>query len=89
MSISGLRWRAASALITAGAAAAAVLAPTLPAGAVTGTTEISPEQVGYTATGAPFKTIAAAVYPRQQGQYASEVASFGHSVQLRPSGLVV
>ena len=34
MSISSLRWRAASALIAAGAAAAAVLALTVPASAV-------------------------------------------------------
>jgi hypothetical protein len=89
MSISSIRWRAASALITAGAAAAAVLALAVPAGASTGTTEISPEQAGYTATGGQFKTVTAGVFLRQPGQYAGQVASFGQSVQLWSSGLVV
>jgi len=89
MSISSLRWRAPSALIAAGAAAAAVLVPAAPAGAVTGTAEISPEQAGYTATAAQFKTITATVYLRNPGQYSGEVASFGDSVQLWSSGLVV
>ena len=53
MSISSIRWRAASALITLGAAAAAGLALAVPAGASTGTAQISPEQAGYTATGLP------------------------------------
>jgi hypothetical protein len=52
MAITSLRWRAASAFIAAGAAVAAVLASAVPAGASTGTAEISPEQAGYTATGA-------------------------------------
>jgi len=43
--------RAASALITAGTAAAAVVALAMPAGARTGTAQISPEQAGYPATG--------------------------------------
>ena len=42
MSTSSMRGRATSALIAAGAAAAAVLALAVPAGAVTGTAEISP-----------------------------------------------
>jgi len=88
MSISSFRWRAASALITAGAAAAAVLALAVPAGASTGTTEISPEQAGYTATGAQFKGITAAVFMRDPGQYTGEVAGFGHSVQLWSRDLV-
>jgi hypothetical protein len=81
-----LRWPASLAL---GAAAAAVLALAVPAGASTGTVRISPEQAGYSATGAQFKTITAAVYLRNPTQYASEVASFAHSVQLWSSGLVV
>jgi hypothetical protein len=88
MSVRSMRWRAASALITAGAAAA-MLALAAPAGAVTGTSVISPEQAGYTATGAQFKTITARVYLRQPGQYSGEVAAFSHSVQLWSSGLVV
>jgi hypothetical protein len=72
-----------------GAAAAAVLGLAVPAGASTGTAEISPEQAGYTATGAQFKTIAANVFLRQPGQFADEVARFGHSVRLWSSGLVV
>lgn len=53
--------RAAAALITAGAAAV-VLALAAPEGASTGTAEISPEQAGYTATGAQFDFVQAAVY---------------------------
>jgi hypothetical protein len=89
MSISSKRWRGSSVLIAAGGVAAAVLALAAPAGASTGTAEISPEQAGYTATGAQFQTIAAAVFLRQPGQYAGQVASYGHSVQLWSSGLVV
>jgi hypothetical protein len=89
MAISSMRWRAASALITAGTAAAAVLALAVPAGASTGTAEISPEQAGYTATGAQFRSIRAQVFLRQPGQYSGQVASFGQSVQLWSSGLVV
>ena len=59
------------------------------AGASTGTAEISPEQAGYTATGAQFKYVDGLVYLRNPGQYASEVASFGDSVQLWSAGLVV
>jgi hypothetical protein len=70
-------------------AAAAVLGLAGPAGAVTGTAQISPEQAGYTATGAQFKNVHAAVYLRQPSFYAGQVASFGHSVQLWSSGLVV
>jgi hypothetical protein len=88
MSVRSMRWRAAPALITAGVAAA-MLVLAGPAGAVTGTAEISPEQAGYTATGAQFKTVTASVYLRQPGQYSGEVASFSHSVQLWSSGLVV
>ena len=89
MSISSMRWRAASVFITAGAVAGAVLALAVPAGASTGTTEISPEQAGYTATGAQFKTVYASVYPREPSQYASEVSSFGDSIQLWSSSLVI
>ena len=67
MPISSMRWRAASALITAGAAAAAVLALAVPAGASTGATEISPEQAGYTATGAQFKGVDADVLRARPG----------------------
>ena len=88
MSISSMRWRAASALITAGAVAAALLVLTVPAGAVTGTTEISPEQAGYTATGAQFKEVDATVYLRNPAQYSGEVSQYSHSVQLWSSGLV-
>ena len=86
MAIRSLPWRPVVALL---AAVAAVLALAMPAGASTGTAQISPEQAGYTATGAQFKTIDARVFLRQPTQYAGEVASFGHSVQLWTSGLVV
>src|SRR5215471_15504751 len=82
MSTSSLRGRAASALVTAGAAAAAVLALTEPAVAVTATAEISPEQAGYTATGAQFKEIDATVFLRNPAQYAGQVAQYSNSIQL-------
>lgn len=69
--------------------AAAVLAGSGEAGASTGTAEISPEQAGYTATGAQFKTITATSFLRQQAQYTGEVTTLGHSVQLWSSGLAV
>ena len=86
MAIRSLPWRPVVALL---AAVAAVLALAMPAGASTGTAQISPEQAGFAATGAQFKTIDARVFLRQPTQYAGEVASFGHSVQLWTSGLVV
>jgi hypothetical protein len=88
MSMSSLRRHAASAVIAAGAAAAAVLALAVPAGAGTGTTEISPEQAGYTATGAQFDEVQATVYLRNPAQYSGEVSQYGHSVQLWSSDLV-
>ena len=72
-----------------GAAAAAVVALAVPAGASTGTRWISPEQAGYIATGAQFKTVSTHVYLRNPAQYAGKVASYRHSVQLWSSGLVV
>jgi hypothetical protein len=84
--ISSVRWHAA---LAAGAAVAAVLALAGPAGASTGPAQISPEQAGYTATGAQFKTIVATVYLRQPAQYASEAANLAHSIQLWSPGLVL
>lgn len=84
--ISRLRWRATLFL---GAAAIAVLAVALPAGASTGLAQISPEQAGYSATSAQFKTITATVYLRQPAQYLDEVLSVAHSVQLWSSAVVV
>jgi hypothetical protein len=75
-------------LIAAGAAAAAALGLAVPAGASTGIAEISPEQAGYIATGAQFKTIGASVYLRQPAQYAGEVGRYSHSAQLWSSGYV-
>ena len=86
MSISSLRWRVTLAL---GAAATAVLALAVPAVASTGARQISPEQAGYTTTGAQFKTISAHVYLRMPAQYAREVASLRHSIQLWSADLVV
>ena len=81
--------RLLAAALTSAAVAAVVLAGSGVAGASTGTTEISPEQAGYTASGAQFRHISASVYLRNPTQYAGEVASFGHSVQLWSSGLVI
>jgi hypothetical protein len=81
--------RLVAAALTSAAVAAVVLAGPGVAGASTGTAEISPEQAGYTATGAQFKYVDALVYLRNPRQYASEVASFGDSVQLWSADLVV
>jgi hypothetical protein len=86
MTISRLRWRAALAL---GTVATAVLALAASAGASTGLAQISPEQAGYTATNAQFKTITAAVFLRNPTQYLDEVHGFAHSVQLWDSAVVV
>ena len=59
------------------------------AAASTGTTQISPEEAGYSATGAQFQTVSASVYLRNPEQYASVVTAYGHSVQLWSSGLVM
>ncbi|HEY3953790.1 MAG TPA: hypothetical protein VGM53_10465 [Streptosporangiaceae bacterium] len=88
MSISSMRRRAVPALTAFGAAAAAVLALAAPAAAKTGTSELSPEQAGFTATGAQFDTISAQVYLRGPAQYASAVAGLGESVQLWSAGSV-
>jgi hypothetical protein len=87
--MSGTPRRLLAAAVVPGVIAAAVLAGSGAAGASTGTAEISPEQAGYTATGAQFKTITATTFLRQQDQYAGEVATLGHSVQLWSSGQVV
>jgi hypothetical protein len=87
MSIS-MRRCAASALIAAAAAAAVVLSLALPAGASTGSTEISPEQAGFTATGAQFRAITASVYLRNPMQYSGQVSQYSHTVQLWSSDLV-
>jgi len=81
--------RLLAAALTSAVVAAVVLAGSGVAGASTGTAEISPEQAGYTATGAQFRHISASVYLRNPTQYAGEVATFGHSVQLWSSGLVI
>lgn len=88
MFISILRRRVA-AFITAGAAAVAVLALAVPAGASTGTAQTSPEQAGYTATGAQFKAVVAQAYMRDSTPYRGVVAHYGHSVQLWSSGMVI
>ena len=77
MFIRSMRWRATLVL---GAAAAAVIALAAPAGA--SGKGINPEQAGYTAAWAQFKTITTSVYLRNPVQYAGEVASYRHSVQL-------
>lgn len=76
-------------LATAVMSASVVLAGSGVAGASTGPAEISPEQAGYTATGAQFDLVDALVYLRKPGQYASEVASVADSVQLWSADLVV
>src|SRR5262245_58522547 len=86
MSISNLRWHMALAL---GSAAAAVMALAVPAGASTGAQQTSPDQAGYTATGAQFKRAGAIVYLRDPSQYANRVARYGHSVQLWSPDVVV
>lgn len=88
MVISSLRWRPVSALIAAGAVAAAMLAPAVPAAASIGPRYASTEQVGYAATGAQFSRVFASVYLRNPAQYAGQVGQYSQSVQLSSSGLV-
>lgn len=88
MFTSSLR-RRLSAFLAAGAAAVAVLGLAVPAGASTGAPQTSPEQAGYTANRAQFKTVGAAVYLRDPAQYAGTVARYGHTVQLWSADRVV
>jgi hypothetical protein len=80
-------------IVTTAAAGAAAIATSLimagMAGASTGTPQISPEEAGYSATGAQFQTVSASVYLRKPEQYGTEVAGYGHSVQLWSSALVM
>ncbi len=82
-------------LTLAAAASLAALVPpvvSVPAGAQPATTASYPAwstATRYTASGARFRHISASVYLRNPTQYAGEVASFGHSVQLWSSGLVI
>ena len=79
-------------LTTAVAGIAAIATSLIMAGmasASTGTAQISPEEAGYSATGAQFQTVSASVYLRNPEQYATVVAGYGHSVQLWSSGLVM
>jgi hypothetical protein len=71
------------------AAIATSLAMAGMAAASTGTTQISPEEAGYSATGAQFQTVSASVFLRNPEQYATVVTAYGHSVQLWSSGLVM
>jgi hypothetical protein len=80
-------------IVTTAVAAIAAIAASLTmagmASASTGTPEISPEEAGYSATGAQFQTVSASVFLRNPEQYATEVGGYGHSVQLWSSGLVM
>jgi hypothetical protein len=79
-------------LTTAAAGAAAIATSLVMAGvasASTGTPAISPEEAGYSATGAQFQTVSASVYLRNPEHYAAQVGGYGHSVQLWSSGLVM
>ena len=87
--MSGHLRRLLAAAVAPSMIAAAMLAIPGAAGASTGSQEISPEQAGYTATGAQFKTVDATVYLRNPTQYASEIGQYSHSVQLWSAGLVV
>ena len=60
----GISRRLLAAAVMPAAVAAVVLAGSGIAGASTGTAEISPEQAGYTATGAQFRDVDAVVYLR-------------------------
>jgi beta-N-acetylhexosaminidase len=89
MSISSLRWRAASALITAGAAAAAVLALAVPAAASTGTDAVAdmakPAAVT-TAVGKPART---ATLPQlDDWQLAGQHVIYSYGGLTPPSGLL-
>jgi hypothetical protein len=87
MSVSIFCRRAASGFIALGVAAV-VLALAVPAGGSTGTKEISPEQAGYTATGAQFREVKVRVFLRDPVQYAGEVSHYSYTVQLWSSDRV-
>jgi hypothetical protein len=79
-------------LTTATACAAAIATSLIMAGmawASSGTPQISPEEAGYSATGAQFQTVSTSVYLRNPEQYAARITGYGHSVQLWSSGLVM
>src|SRR5262245_890879 len=71
------------------AAAAAMLAGGIPASASTGNKVTTPEEAGYSATGAQFKHVQASVYLRDPAQYAGYMSDDGFyqlSTQLWASG---
>jgi hypothetical protein len=80
-------------IITAAIAGTTAIAASLTmagmASASIGTPRISPEESGYSATGARFKDVSASVYLRNPEQYASLVGGYAHSVQLWSSDLVI
>lgn len=71
----------AGAAVLAGAAALAGGSAGV-ASAATGATIPTVEQAGYAATGAQFQNVQTTVYLRNPAQYASEIGSYGLSVQL-------
>jgi hypothetical protein len=84
-----MRSRVIVALVSVLATLGAALALAGPAAAATGPKYYSPEQAGYAATGARFQYVQTSVYLPKAARFASEVAGYGVSVQLRTPYRVV
>jgi hypothetical protein len=84
-----MRSRVIVALTSALATLGVTLALAGPAAAATGPRYYSPEQAGYAATGARFQYVQSSVYLPKAARFASEVAGYGVSVQLRTPYRVV
>jgi hypothetical protein len=84
-----MRSRVIVALVSGLATLGVTLALAVPAAAATGPKYYSPEQAGYVATGARFQYVQSSVVLPDASSFASEVSSYGLSVQLRTPYRVV
>jgi hypothetical protein len=84
-----MRSRAIVALVSALGSLGVTLALAAPAAAATGPAFRSPEQAGYAATGARFQYVQSTVRLPDASAFASEIAAYGVSVQLRTRYRVV
>lgn len=84
-----MRSRVIVALVSGLATLGITLALAVPAAAATGPKYYSPEQAGYVATGARFQYVQSSFVLPDASSFASEVSSYGLSVQLRTPYRVV
>ena len=84
-----MRSRVIVALVSALGSLGVTLALAGPGAAATGPAFLSPEQAGYVATGARFQYVQSTVHLPDASAFASEVAGYGVSVQLRTPFRVV